>query len=409
MLEVWVLLTVAASGGLVFAYLRSRSRRGDSESEPPPRGCPPCPAQPYAEVPPPHTSRRIVFQSSLDMHNVSCRFEDQPPRWRRAMRTHGRVLQEAGVAEVTFVHGTFLGTDPFYLVRALKKMSPRWQFHIERNLGSALKRASDALARDSGNFDRRWIRLFETSTRIPSSLYVWSSDNTHIARLSAACRLAQHLVTRLEALPRESPPRALLVGHSHAGQVFALLLQLLYAVPHAKLLHRTLRRLGEDSDWLAFNLDLLRKWKLDVVTLGTPVRYGWPKPAHPRLLHIVNHRGATNIAGSMDGFTTTRDGDYIQQWGIAGSDLPAPTARLRDFNTELDEVLGCGYGPRVWIENLRHRRRVHHGGQTLLVDYLDNSKTGKANFVSTHFGHAIYTRRHTMEFLIRTTIRQLYP
>ena len=244
------------------------------------------------------------------------------------------------------------------------------------------------------------MELFGAATRLPCSLFVWSSENTHTARLSAAVRLVGHLAERFEGhRASEGGRRALLVGHSHAGQVFALALQLVHAVEHAPLLLDVAERLGEDRDWLSLHLERLRELELEVVTMGTPVRYGWPRESQARLLHIVNHRGAEPVGGRLDGVRSTRDGDYVQQWGVAGSDLPAPSPQLRQLNGILDEALGPGCAPRIWLDNLRHRRRVHHGGHTLLVDYRDDDPRGRPNFLATNFGHSVYTRRRSMEFL----------
>ena len=324
------------------------------------------------------------------------------------MAEHGLAISDAGVAEVTFVHGTFIGNDPFSMLSTIQSLSPKLHHTLEAPLGLAIKRAGDFVIRDAGNFDRIWIDRFQQSTSLPSSMFVWSSENTHAARLSASIRLAEHLSRRVtsESIPKGA--RILLIGHSHAGQVFALFLQLLYAVSHTNSLLRVASVLGENISLFCQHLEHLRSISLDIVTLGTPVRYGWPKPAWPRILHIVNHRGAHPIGGSMDGIMTTRDGDYLQQFGIIGSDLPAPTAELRTLNSELDQVLGPGCQPQKWVESLSHRKRVHLGGHTLLVDYRDHSSLGLPNFITTNFGHAIYTRRHTMEFLVALIRQYLY-
>lgn len=328
--------------------------------------------------------------------------------WHTTMAEHGRALQAAQVAEVTFVHGTFVGNDPFSMLKTIQSLSPSWHQTVEGPLGIAMKRAGDFVARDAGNFDRMWINQFEQSTGLPSSMFVWSSENTHAARLSAAVRLAEHLSHQVTMRPIPGESRILLVGHSHAGQVFALLLQLLYAVHHSDLLLKAASVAGEDISRLGQHLKHLQSISLDIVTLGTPVRYGWPKPAWPRILHIINHRGEHPTAGDLDGIITTRDGDYLQQLGIAGSDLPAPTAELRAINSELDQVLGPGCQPQKWAENLTYKKRIHLGGHTLLVNYRDQSSLGLPNFIATNFGHAIYTRRYSMEFMIALIHQYLY-
>jgi hypothetical protein len=330
--------------------------------------------------------------------------EAHPESWQREMRGLGDALRHAAVADVAFVHGTFVGTDPFSVVDAL---SPRLDHSVSERFRRLWKSAANQLSRDRGNFQPGYVQLFERATGVPSSLFVWSSENTHAARLRAACQLAQHLLARLDARSPSASARLLLVGHSHAGQIFALLLQLLSRCAHAPELVRAADDLGEDVDWLTLHLRRLARHPIDVVTLGTPVRYGWPTATDGRLLHIINHRGPEPRAGRIDGVFTTRDGDYIQQWGVAGSDLPAATPRLQAINRRLDDVLGSGHAPSQWLKNLEHRRRIHDHGVNLLVDYGDASLRSP-NCLATNFGHAVYTRRSTLRFWLRETVRRFY-
>lgn len=394
-----VVVALAAVGAA--ARIRRRRRRAEI------RARVVCRPQRY-ETPPAARSFAFVDVSKPDpVHPTSMRLQDQPEAWRRRMRAAGRRLSSAGVREITFVHGTFVGTDPFSLLTSLQTLSPRVDATLTERLGRWLKSASDQIARDRGNFHRPYVDLFRAAVALPCSLFVWSSENTHSARLRAAAQLAHHLVQKLDDLEDPDPPRILLVGHSHAGQVFALLLQLVAECQHAPELVRICGRLGEDVDWLLVHLERLRRIDVDVVTFGTPVRYGWPVRERGRLVHFVNHRGPEPLAGTLDGVPTTRDGDYIQQWGIAGSDLPAASTALRATNRELDELLGPGHAPSAWLELLEHRKRVHDGGLTLLVDYGDAAIRGP-NFLQTNFGHAVYTRRSTMSFWLRQVARRLY-
>ena len=404
-MEILVALVAAASiaAAVAAAVVRSVRRARDRRAVAARVECPPQRYDTRAAV---GSYAHATIDVEPRPHPKSDRLEDQPADWRRIMRSLGHRLTDAGIAEVTFVHGTFVGTDPFSLLGSIRELSPRVDASIVDRLGLLLKGASDRLARDRGNFHRGYVDLFGGAVDRPCSLFVWSSENSHTARLRAAVRLAHHLVAKVDALSEPNAPRLLLVGHSHAGQVFALLLQLLTDCRHAPDLVRIAGQLGEDVDWLLLHLDRLRKLQIDVVTFGTPVRYGWPARSREQLLHIVNHRGDEPTAGRLDGVPTTRDGDYIQQWGIAGSDLPATTAALRALNGQLDEQLGPGHAPRTWIELLERRKRVHDGGFTLLVDYRDASARGP-NCFQTNFGHAVYTRRSNMAFWVREVVRRL--
>ena len=60
----------------------------------------------------------------------------------------------------------------------------------------------------------------------------WSSGNDHLARAEAAVKL----FNRLADLPIDlATERLLLWGHSHAGNVFALLTNLLATIPHSHI------------------------------------------------------------------------------------------------------------------------------------------------------------------------------
>lgn len=406
----WLLPVILAliSFGLI-AFFKARYRRKVAREalrpgERPDQACLP---QSYHEAPAVQTPDilRMQLPDPLPMDPNSPRFEDQPESWQRKMSQHRETLLDAWIGEVTFVHGTFVGSDPFSLLAKLRS-STRWQAQLEAPLAMAVKSANDRFAGDAGNFEASWVHLFGSATHLPSSTFIWSSENTHLARLDAAVRLAFHLEGRLAM--QATPGRIYLVGHSHAGQIFALLLQLVHRVSHADLLLDVARRMGTGIHGLERALERLRYVEVNTLTLGTPVRYGWPSGARERLLHIVNHRGTNLSAGRLDGALSTRDGDYVQQWGIAGSDLPS-TGPRQALNAELDRVLGLGYAPRAWLDNLKHRRRVHDGGNTLLVDYRDNEPSGRPNFLTTNFGHAIYTRRQTMEFLVSRMVEHLRP
>src|SRR5207302_7932185 len=68
---------------------------------------------------------------------------------------------------------------------------------------------------------------------------------------------------------------------------------------------------------------------LDFVTFGTPIRYGWDAGGYGRLLHIVNHRPTDCLPPHRAPFPPrepdvriAKDGDYVQQLGIAGTNFP---------------------------------------------------------------------------------------
>ena len=97
----------------------------------------------------------------------------------------------------------------------------------------------------------------------------------------------------------------LVQAHGHAGQVMALISNLLAPGELSSrkalmnVLTAYLEHTGEDPQMLERMKGIeallptggvLNGVMLDVVTLGTPVRYGWDPSGLGKLLHIVNHR-----------------------------------------------------------------------------------------------------------------------
>ena len=122
--------------------------------------------------------------------------------------------------------------------------------------------------------------------------------------------------------------RILLIGHSHAGQLFALLTTFLEE-KEMDLMETNLKdskiwqlaeavELDKDIIQLKENLKKIDKVYLDIVTFGTPPRYQWGTPTRKgqetnyRLLNVINHRHETV---SIFGLLNTREGDYVQQLG----------------------------------------------------------------------------------------------
>ena len=107
------------------------------------------------------------------------------------------------------------------------------------------------------------------------------------------------------------------------------------------------------------------------------------------------------------GFWKTAGGDYVQQWGIAGSDSLASSSREREINRQIDKLLGPGVDPKGWIENVAKGMRVPEVGATYLVDYRDHSLI-VPNFMKTVFGHGIYTRYECMLFNSDIITKEFY-
>lgn len=365
---------------------------------------------------------RETFRRSGPSPASSWRYADQPALWREALAEVGKRLEAWGVIRLVLVHGTFVGDDPFSILTVVRSLVPGLPPEMDRALSGLARSASRQVLRDHGNFLPEYAELLGNGlgSAVRVDRFTWSASNHHVARLDAAVELADSLQASLAGRRRPSRagvrvaadpapgPRFLLMGHSHAGQVFALLMQMLASVDHVAELFAVLDERGVDVPRFRAQLDRLRGAAFDVVTLGTPPRYGWPSWTGYRLLHMINHRGSTTQAGSLRGLLHTTDGDYIQQWGIAGSDLPATDVKTRELNRRLDAVLGVGADTKAWRAYVRAGVRVPASGTTLLVDYCDGGRI-RPNAIESFFGHAVYTRRRVMLFNLERVVDHLYP
>ena len=253
-------------------------------------------------------------------------------------------------------------------------------------------------------------------------MFRWSGENHHLGRAEAAIALLDQM-SRTKWRPGE---RLLVWGHSHAGNVLALLTNLLGANAQAR----------EDffrATRLHYRSPLLRRtdlptWErarsfladqspgrpdLDVVTFGTPLRYRWNTRVCPRLLHFVNHRPLVegspwraSLPGGVEEVLQARSGDYVQQLGIAGTNFLHYLGAWRSWRAEqkLHRLLQRGVRKRDLIHNLRNGLRVSQDGKTLLVDYAVTDK----GWAVKAAGHAVYTRPEWLPFHLREIARCLY-
>jgi hypothetical protein len=162
---------------------------------------------------------------------------------------------------------------------------------------------------------------------------------------------------------------------------------------------------------------LLKGVMLDVVTLGTPVRYGWDPSGLGKLLHIVNHRnlrtdGKTWLS-KMELPQITMEmpiawgGDYIQELAVAGSDAMPTTEAAKAANKAIWELVEPFDGFERWLECARRAVRIPSEGIGILADYKDS--TGSTNVRDHYYGHAAYTRLNAMLFNTTEIVQALYP
>jgi hypothetical protein len=264
-----------------------------------------------------------------------------------------------------------------------------------------------------------------TQSPIPVRRFLWTSENHHLGRAHAAIQLIDELLAR--APTASGGGRVLIWAHSHGGNVCALASNLLAAddkalaafFAAASVFCRSPR--GENRVALVWRRvhDALRsgrlgdRWRLDVVTFGAPIRYGWDMGGCERLLHIVNHRPAPGLEEYRAPFPPhpaavlrAVHGDYVQQFGIAGTDLAPPPWAMRSWlaNRRLGRLVQASVRQRDLGNNLRHGMRVASDGTTLLVDYGDAGDSLPDHLA----GHGVYTRSLWLPFHTIEVCRRLY-
>lgn len=313
-------------------------------------------------------------------------------------------ISKLNINHIYFIHGTFVGDDPFDIISFLERAFPSLAGSIIEKMKFQIKSGSNLFARELGNFHPKLIiRLKEicpAETNFEN--FTWSSSNHHIARLRGTLNL-------MRSIDRNTRPgeRLLLFGHSHAGQLFTLLSQLLGKSHFSKQLKEILLIADVNSNELEHLILSCKKRKFDFVTLGTPVRYTWNNKTfqNSSLLHFINHRGSTPMGGGLASSITTKSGDYIQQWAVAGSDSKSPLKEDQKLNEELDLILGVGRDSAMLKRNIKFKKRLHKYGEHFLVDFNDNSKV--PNSLLTIFGHGVYTKKDPMLWIIDQSLKSL--
>ena len=341
--------------------------------------------------------------------------------WKQKMKESGKAMADNGVRQTIFVHGTFVGGDPIGILGIMKS------FGISSRITDLLEKTgktfNDLIVKDLGNFTEEYITSYSESinNNIDCRRFNWSSENNHIGRLLSLPNLVKDLAEKIDSINELSESdRILLIGHSHAGQIFALLTVFLEKNDKAKsLLNVLIDTDGFDEDQFNAHLEKISTVYLDIVTLGTPVRYRWGNYNKYRLLNIVNHRSDSKI----DGVLTTRDGDYVQQWGTDGKDLPPPPSKekLIAKNNKLDKFLDKGVSkPSSTLtfiyklltkraESTRRQALKENGensGTSIFIDYKDNEDDPDP--IDTLFGHGVYTRTNSMLFNTNIIVEFFY-
>ncbi len=400
-LLVLLLLTIVAALAFAAGFVTAKRRLERSNTAP--AATVDAAAQPQlTAAPPPANGPEVEPVRTVFVQRAN----EGTPEWATAMSDLGGRMRDAGVRLVLFAHGSFVGDDPLAIASLLDDALPLFP-DLARKLRGVTRAHLSRLLGDLSNFSDEYVRTFSRATGVAAVEFTWSGENHHAARVQGAVRLARTLALSGGGALRAGD-RALLVGHSHGGQLFAILSQILGRSRGFEELVAAASARGEDVAALDDHLAALRRCTIDVATFGTPLRYSWSPAAGFRLLHIVNHRGTQAEAPSLRGVLHTRQGDYIQQLGAHGSDFPALTASERAMNARLDRVLGDGSSLRAWLRSVSQGMRISPQGHTVLVDYGDSARL-LPNFLSSGLGHAAYTRRDAMLFHASLIADHFYP
>jgi hypothetical protein len=332
------------------------------------------------------------------------------------MMEYGKQMKRNGVSHIYFVHGTWAGNSPFGVIARL----PGIPITIKKELEKVVKKQIDVILGDLGNYTESYIELFKKSIDNDISCsppFQWGSGNYHSARVRGAIRLIKELAKNIKN-PSENK-RILLIGHSHAGQLFALLttfledeeMLLLETDEKMSKIEKLVNVVGLDEEiykniaQLKEDIKKIDKVYLDIVTFGTPPRYHWGKSKtksegeNYRLLNIINHRHETV---SILGLLNTKGGDYVQQWGVGGTDTDLAES---EKNREIEKIIGREQYyislESVLKGNKRHKPNY---GKTLLIDYGDEGK----NLTESLLGHGAYTCKEKMLFNTKLIVKEFY-
>ena len=383
--------------------------------------------------------------------------QPESPAWFDAMARCGTTLSQAGVRAIVFLHGSIHGSDLFGVKRldevgGLKRGYSRGVSGVDALLAAmreesngvpaltgglvlplanddATQKTIDDQVGEAGNFTNAYVALFHKainknlSQPIACRRILWTSEHHHLGRAAAALRLIHELRTLCETQKLGKGDRILVQAHGQAGLVLALASNLLCPSPITKrsqllsLLaayaeqngQMDLAATAQHIEPLLADRSLLNGAMLDVVTMGTPVRYGWDLAGMGKLLHVVNHRnlrtdGKTWLS-KMELPQVTMEmpiawgGDYVQQLAVAGSDAVPTTETAKAVNKAVWEMVEPYDGFERWLESARRAIRFPSEGRCLLVDYKDC--TNSTNVREHYYGHAAYTRMNAM--LLNTT------
>ncbi|MDH5562019.1 MAG: hypothetical protein OEY91_00115 [Nitrospirota bacterium] len=386
------------------------------------------------------------------------------PLWNQAMGQVGGRLTRASVKGILFLNGhpfcDLFGAARLDAVGGLKRGYSRGISGLESLLAllrpatngivesgdpihpplrndQATQEALDGMAQEVGNFTTDYVRSFEQGlhheggSSIPCARYVWSSMNNHVGRVEAAMALMEVLQRWGSELAISKDDRILLIAHGHAGQVLALLSNLVTrgeSEARARIFEilakyweacpaegRSVEQL-EMLYQMLVDKRFLAGASVDMVTLGTPIRYGWDIDGVGRLLHVVNHRKIRadgkawlakmelpQVAWEMPYQT---GGDYVHQLAVAGTDDVPVSPEALQANMDFRDICEPYDGFERWLECTRRTTRCPNDGQCLLVEYgIQADEEAPRQHL---FGHGCYTKSRAMVFTAQEIAKAFY-
>jgi len=342
------------------------------------------------------------------------------------MAAAGDALRRAGVAGVYLVHGTFVGADALGFLRRMSLIAPEFSDVLRRMSKLVIDRMVGNVGNYTGDFAQTIEKAINTpgERKIPVRLFHWSSENHHVGRADGAVRLIDQLTEE----PFPDGDRVLFLAHSHGGNVLALLSNLLSAEPDA--LRRFFWAARTHYRWPFFHkVDIplwpkvqeilhatdhpVRRLQLDIATFGQPIRYGWDSDGYANLMHFVHHRCTpdtpeylTVFPRSFQEVLRAEYGDYVQQFGIAGTNWGPNFVAFRAYqaNRGLSKLLQGRIPRREVLRRMRLGVRCAEEGKTWLVDYGRPTES----FAEHVAGHAVYTRPQWLPFHLESIIEEFY-
>jgi hypothetical protein len=375
-----------------------------------------------------------------------------PPSFHKLKVTDGDLTDftslhtEFRVNHVVLVHGTFMGDDPFAISETLNAVAGSASLlkkpleSLAAKLKERVKPLTDGVTGDVGNYGDDFRNLFQQLVGddpvVELMQPTWTGQNHHFARAD----LAVLLLCQLDKLQPAHNDCILLWGHSHAGNGFAILTNLLANEPTS--VEAFFRAAAQDLPHWQQAEKILKDAPsphplarcVRIAAFGTPVRYGWDASGCSDLVHVLHHGGQEPEDSittkpmfpphSATDMVTAQFGDWVQAFGIAGTDLTPPTssavnermaAVLEADLAAPDHGLDTKFLAPARIRDLCARwktgTRCHATGRNLLLVYEPSGRKTGLGFPIEHamLGHGVATTTNWLPAHLALVMQSLQP